>query len=107
MSMFSGIKVAEPDITTSTVVGISCAIIVVLFMVQPFGTSKLGSIFAPVVILWLTFNFAFGIYVGSPLCRHRPCIILTLFLEFGTIRPYRPESLLAALCHQLLPAQQD
>lgn len=42
--------------------GISCGIIVVLFLIQPFGTSKLGSTFAPIIIIWLLFNLVFGIY---------------------------------------------
>ena len=53
----------KPDITVSEIVGISCAILIVLYLVQPFGTTKLGSSFAPIVIVWLTFNLTFGIYV--------------------------------------------
>ncbi|KAH0545279.1 hypothetical protein FGG08_000578 [Glutinoglossum americanum] len=34
-----------------------------LFLVQPLGTSKIGSSFAPIVIVWLGFNMSFGIYV--------------------------------------------
>lgn len=58
----STIQVAQPNISTSAIIGISCAILVVLFLVQPFGTSKLGSTFAPIVMLWLLFNGIFGIY---------------------------------------------
>lgn len=57
-----GLNVVLPNITTSAIVGISCAFLVVLFAIQPFGTAKIGSTFAPIVILWLLFNFAFGIY---------------------------------------------
>lgn len=55
-----------PSIETRTIVGISCAILVVLFAIQPFGTSKIGSTFAPIVILWLLLNLALGIYVSPP-----------------------------------------
>ncbi|KAK9312686.1 potassium transporter [Lipomyces starkeyi] len=36
--------------------------LILLFAIQPFGASKLASGFAPVVIIWLLFNAAFGIY---------------------------------------------
>lgn len=52
----------DESITTATIVGTSCAILVLLFLIQPFGTSKIGSSFAPIVILWLVLNFSFGIY---------------------------------------------
>jgi KUP system potassium uptake protein len=54
--------VAQPNISTSAIIGISCAVLVVLFAVQPFGTSKVASSFAPIVIIWLLFNFCTGIY---------------------------------------------
>lgn len=40
----------------------SCAILVLLFLFQPFGVTKLASSFAPIVIVWLLFNAVFGIY---------------------------------------------
>ncbi|KAB5551020.1 potassium uptake protein [Coniochaeta sp. 2T2.1] len=57
-----GLSVVKPDITSSTVVGTSCGILVVLFLIQPFGTTKLASAFAPIVMLWLGFNFGFGVF---------------------------------------------
>ena len=33
-----------------------------LFALQPFGTSRLGTAFAPVVTIWLLFNLVCGIY---------------------------------------------
>lgn len=57
-----GLNVVKPDISSSTVVGTSCGIIVLLFLIQPLGLSRLASCFAPVVILWLAFNGGFGIY---------------------------------------------
>ncbi len=44
------------------IVGISCAILVVLFLGQSVGTSKLGHAFAPVLILFFISNAAVGIY---------------------------------------------
>lgn len=66
LGAIQGLKVVVPNIKTDTIVGISCAILVVLYAVQPFGITKLGSTFAPIVVLWLLFNFSFGIYVSSP-----------------------------------------
>lgn len=50
------------DVGTSTVVGVSCGIIVLVFLIQPFGTGKIANTFAPIVIVWLIFNLSFGIY---------------------------------------------
>ena len=60
------LDVVKPDITSSTIIGTSCAILILLFLIQPLGTAKIGSAFAPIVIIWLLFNFSFGIYVGDP-----------------------------------------
>jgi KUP system potassium uptake protein len=60
----------KEDISTATTVGISCTILVLLFLIQPFGTTRLAGGFAPIVITWLIVNLSFGIYVylpGSPI----------------------------------------
>ncbi|OJD11175.1 potassium uptake protein [Emergomyces pasteurianus Ep9510] len=57
-----GIQIAAPNTATHTVVAIACVLIVLLFALQPFGTSKLSSFFAPVVIVWLIFNVVSGVY---------------------------------------------
>lgn len=46
----------------ATIIGVSCAILVLLFAIQPFGTTKIASTFAPIVIIWLLFNMCCGIY---------------------------------------------
>ena len=56
----------RPDISSSVIVGVSCAVLVLLFLVQHWGTTKIGVCFAPVVVLWLLLNLVFGIYVGHP-----------------------------------------
>lgn len=61
--ILSRITVVNPNISSSTVTGVSCAILVLVFVIQPFGTSKIASSFAPIVILWMFFNLSFGIYV--------------------------------------------
>lgn len=62
LGAIQGIEIVSPTITNSTIVGVSCAILVLLFLIQPFGTTKLASAFAPIVIVWLFFNLTFGIY---------------------------------------------
>ena len=63
------LKVVDEGITTATIVGTSCAILVLLFLIQPLGISKIGSTFAPVVIIWLLFNMSFGIYVRTHIVK--------------------------------------
>lgn len=62
LGAIQGLAVVKPDISSSAVVGTSCGILVLLFGIQPLGTTKLAGGFAPIVILWLGFNGGFGIY---------------------------------------------
>ncbi|KAJ5629716.1 potassium transporter [Penicillium herquei] len=62
LGAIQGASVVNPDISTSVIVGASCAILVLVFIIQPLGTSKIASTFAPIVILWMLFNLTFGIY---------------------------------------------
>ncbi|KAK8162023.1 potassium transporter-domain-containing protein [Phyllosticta citrichinensis] len=57
-----GLKVVTPGISSSTIIGVSCAILVLLFLLQPLGISRLASCFAPIVVVWLLLNLCFGIY---------------------------------------------
>ncbi|CAE7000157.1 hypothetical protein PTNB73_03743 [Pyrenophora teres f. teres] len=57
-----GLNVVKPDIEKSTIIGVTCAILILLFVVQPFGIAKLTIIFSPIVIVWLALNAGFGIY---------------------------------------------
>ncbi|KAH8909965.1 potassium transporter [Coniochaeta sp. PMI_546] len=57
-----GIRVVKPDLETSAIIGISVGILVFLFLLQPFGTARLGTTFAPIVTVWLLFNLVSGIY---------------------------------------------
>jgi K+ transporter len=44
------------------VVGISVAILILIFSVQRFGTDKVGFAFAPVILLWFAFIGGIGLY---------------------------------------------
>ncbi|KAJ8127185.1 hypothetical protein O1611_g6452 [Lasiodiplodia mahajangana] len=62
LGAIQGLSVVSPDITSSTIVGTSSGILILLFAIQPLGLTKLASTFAPIVIVWLAFNASFGIY---------------------------------------------
>jgi KUP system potassium uptake protein len=57
-----GIQVVDPDISKSTTIGVTDAILIALFLVQPLGITKITVFFSPIVIIWLGFNAVFGIY---------------------------------------------
>ncbi|EXK35451.1 potassium uptake protein [Fusarium oxysporum f. sp. lycopersici 4287] len=57
-----GIQVIRPDLGRPAIVGTSCAILIALFLLQFIGTSKIGTSFAPVVVVWLLYNFSISIY---------------------------------------------
>jgi KUP system potassium uptake protein len=60
LSAVEGVKVAEPSLE-HLIVPITAAIIVVLFMVQRFGTGRVGRIFGPVMLIWFITIAACGI----------------------------------------------
>ena len=62
LGAIQGLEVVKPDITNGLIVGVSCAILVVLYVLQPLGIHRLSSTFAPIVIVWLFFNAICGIY---------------------------------------------
>ncbi|KAF2968837.1 hypothetical protein GQX73_g4748 [Xylaria multiplex] len=62
LGAIQGLAVVSPNITSSTIVGTSSGILILLFAIQPLGLTKLASAFAPIVIVWLALNASFGIY---------------------------------------------
>ncbi|OCT44926.1 putative potassium transporter [Cladophialophora carrionii] len=57
-----GARVVNPSISKGAIIGITDAILVLLFLVQPFGITKITYAFSPIVVVWLGFNAVFGIY---------------------------------------------
>ncbi|XWS31690.1 hypothetical protein CRYUN_Cryun23aG0097700 [Craigia yunnanensis] len=55
-------KEAESSITDDAIVWISIAILVCLFLVQRFGTDKVGYTFAPIICIWFAFIGGIGVY---------------------------------------------
>ncbi|KAI3442776.1 Fe2OG dioxygenase domain-containing protein [Psidium guajava] len=58
LSAVSGIKSLGKD----AVVGISVAILIVLFSVQRFGTDRVGFSFAPIIFVWFVFISGIGLF---------------------------------------------
>lgn len=99
---WSRITVVNSDVSQSTVVGVSCAIIVLVFLIQPFGTGKIANAFAPIVILWMFFNMTFGIYVRDN------CLVSSWFkwlvlisIEPCALRCFCLQGLFTVLCGRL------
>ncbi|MCO5589181.1 hypothetical protein L7F22_043147 [Adiantum nelumboides] len=62
LSSVGGLELNDTHISKDCVVAIACSILVALFSVQRFGTSKVGWLFAPAVFLWLFSIGTIGIY---------------------------------------------
>ncbi|KAK3421339.1 hypothetical protein EUGRSUZ_G01992 [Eucalyptus grandis] len=58
LSAVSGIK----SLGTGAVVGISVAILIMLFSIQRFGTDKVGFTFAPIIFVWFMFIGGIGLF---------------------------------------------
>ncbi|KAK8486905.1 hypothetical protein V6N13_002902 [Hibiscus sabdariffa] len=62
LSAVGGIKEAKSSLSDDTIVWTSVAILVCLFMVQRFGTDKVGYTFAPIICIWFAFIGGIGVY---------------------------------------------
>lgn len=62
LGAIQGIRVQTPTLSTNTIIGITIAIIVVLFAAQPLGINRLANLYAPIICAWFLFNFASAIY---------------------------------------------
>lgn len=62
LSAISGLQEATTAITKPAIVGITIAVLVILFGVQHLGTGRISMVFAPVITVWLLFNAALGFY---------------------------------------------
>ncbi|KAG6748490.1 hypothetical protein POTOM_048414 [Populus tomentosa] len=75
LSAVGGIKEAASSMTQDSIVWISVAILICLFMVQRFGTDKVGYSFAPVICVWFSLIGGIGIY---NLFKHDPAVVKAL-----------------------------
>ncbi|MCO5577614.1 hypothetical protein L7F22_031445 [Adiantum nelumboides] len=61
-SSIGGLELSDTHISKDLIVAMACIILVALFSVQRFGTSKVGWLFAPAVSVWLLSIGSIGIY---------------------------------------------
>lgn len=61
LGAYQGLNVAA-TVNQSAVIGATCGTLVVLFLIQPFGTTKIATSFAPIVIIWLGWLGGIGLY---------------------------------------------
>ena len=57
-----GLNEIDGTITKSSIIGVTCAILILLFLLQPFGINRISVVFSPIVMIWLTLNSTFGMY---------------------------------------------
>ncbi|KAG0581960.1 hypothetical protein KC19_3G023400 [Ceratodon purpureus] len=62
LSAMAGIQSEDPSIQTPVVTWVSAAILVALFLMQRFGTSKIGFLFSPIMLTWLLVTPVIGVY---------------------------------------------
>ncbi|KAG1338641.1 hypothetical protein COCNU_04G009470 [Cocos nucifera] len=62
LSAVGGIKEATDAMTEDRIVLISVIILILLFLVQRFGTDKVGYSFAPIITIWFLFIAGIGVY---------------------------------------------
>ena len=94
MSAIEGLKIFNPN---TPVVLITCIILLVIFIVQQFGTAFIGKFFGPVMVLWFLFLGvmgalhlgdhleifkAFNPYYAYKLISHSPSAIIILGAVF-------------------------
>lgn len=58
-------------VAAGVVVGIACIIIVLIFVTQRFGTSRVGACFAPIVLIYFLCNLIIAI---TNISRYNPTI---------------------------------
>lgn len=80
LSAVEGLRVATPSLSHA-VVPIAAAILTVLFMVQRWGTQRVGSLFGPVMLLW----FGTLAVVGLPEIVGHPGILRSLSPTYGLV----------------------
>lgn len=62
MGAISGLSVVSPAIDTGVTAGVSCAILFLFFLPQRFGTSRISSLFSPIILVWYIALASIGIY---------------------------------------------
>ncbi|GAV87952.1 LOW QUALITY PROTEIN: K_trans domain-containing protein, partial [Cephalotus follicularis] len=79
LSAVGGITEATSKMTEDRVMWISVVILVLLFMVQRFGTDKVGYTFAPVICVWFAFIGGIGVY---NFIKYDPTVLKALYPKY-------------------------
>ncbi|KAJ8620610.1 hypothetical protein MRB53_029139 [Persea americana] len=79
LSAVGGIKEATSAMTEERIVRVSAAILVGLFLVQRFGTEKVGYSFAPILTIWFLFIGSIGLF---NFFKHDPSVIKALYPKY-------------------------
>jgi KUP system potassium uptake protein len=78
LSALEGLQIATPTLGQYTVPA-AVAILVLLFVVQPFGTSRIGAAFGPIMLLWFVSIGALGLWGVA----HNPSVFRALNPYYG------------------------
>ncbi|XP_061375225.1 potassium transporter 5-like [Gastrolobium bilobum] len=62
VSVLSAVSGISKSLGQDAVVGITVVILIFLFSVQRYGTDKVGSSFAPILLMWFLLNGGIGLY---------------------------------------------
>ncbi|GLJ12812.1 hypothetical protein SUGI_0198230 [Cryptomeria japonica] len=62
LSAVQGIQQQNSKLTKGAVVGVSAAILLLLFLLQRYGTGKVSFLFSPVAIVWFVTNAIVGVF---------------------------------------------
>lgn len=62
LGAIQGVRVQNPDLSTNAIIGISIAILAILFIAQPLGINRLANGYAPIVAFWLILNLSSAFY---------------------------------------------
>lgn len=78
-SAIQGLRLLSPDLAQTTIITIVIVILTALFFIQRFGTSIVGKLFGPMMIIWFLFIGLVGIYN----IRFNPGILMALNPVYG------------------------
>ncbi|KAF3430997.1 hypothetical protein FNV43_RR25727 [Rhamnella rubrinervis] len=71
LSAIDGVRAPFPSITKTMVEAISAAVLIVIFLLQKFGTSRVSFLFSPIMGAWTLFTPIVGVY---SIIHHYPSI---------------------------------
>ena len=66
-SAIEGLRIIDPGLTETTIIGIVLVIITLLFGFQQFGTKVVGALFGPIMFVWFS---AIGVLGGAQILHH-------------------------------------